>query len=284
MACSNFGNNVDTSDSQCFTCSEGMFLGRDECVDCDGARRCVDNTAHLLCADNALLVGTQCAPPTEQNALLITNNHVVKCAESEFADGEACTACPPSCLSCNEASCEVCASGTTLSQDDMCATMENATAQTHNGVVACADESFATNNVCASCADRFTGVCPLCTRCDGGRCVRCDGDVVFEDGAWRASQHCAAADGTVCLECVDGATPFNATDCVPDGDCSAYVDGRCVVCVTPRVLFSDGSCVEFEDCTGFNGVGCLRCVPGMVADEDVGCKRLDHSFQLTCSV
>ena len=256
------------------------------CVACDGARRCVNRTAHLLCGDGfANGSNGVCTRSTDQNALLVANNHAVKCSETHHANGELCGNCSPSCASCvNVSSCEVCASGTSLAPDGTCVVLENATVQAHTGAVVCDEAFFANDTVCASCIDRFSDVCPSCGVCSGDGCVRCDGDVVFSNGAWRESPNCAVTDGTVCLECADGATQFNATHCVPDGDCSVYVDGMCVACQQGRVLLPDGSCVEPGECTAHNGGGCLRCVPGMYADEAGVCKCLARSFQLTRSV
>ena len=270
----------------CYECVEGMHATLAACAACDGARRCLDNVTHLLCQDGFVLGSDGvCARSSEQNALIVENNHAVMCAESHVADGTTCTECPLSCVSCvNEESCQVCAAGTSLSPDGACVVLENATAQAHTGAVACDEAFFVSDTVCASCIDRFSDVCLSCGVCSGDGCVRCDGDVVFSNGAWRESPNCAVADGTVCLECADGATRFNATHCVPDGDCSVYVDGVCAACRQGRVLLPDGSCVDPGDCTAHNGGACLRCVPGMYADEAGVCKCLARSFQLTRSV
>ena len=259
----------------CFECVEGMATTLDACVACERAQRCVDGSHDLLCRDNGLLNGTQCTQSTQQDVLLITNNHVVKCTETHFMDGEACGGCQTSCASCdNASSCSVCAAGTSLSQDSGCVHTDNAVVETHNGIIACDEAFVALGGACASCADRFSHLCPSCSLCDAEKCVWCDGDVVFENGTWRPSQHCAVANGTVCQSCIGGSVPFNATDCVPAGDCAVYEDGKCVQCANPFVPDQTGLCVESDQCSEhFNGV-CLRCVAGMYVDEGGVCHGL----------
>ena len=269
-------NCVNDTDGLCFECVEWMHTTLDACADCGGARRCDNKTKHLLCGDG-FVIGNDglCNQTTELDALLFANNHAVKCSESHHADGEGCLECPTSCASCVDgSSCLVCNNGTSLSKDGGCVMLANATVQSHNGAVACNDSFFASCTECASCADHFSSVCQSCGACASDMCVRCDGDVVFENGAWRKSNYCADADGTVCRKCVASATQFNATDCVPVVDCSTYVNGMCVVCPEERVLLPNGSCVESSECTAHNGGGCLRCVAGMYADSTGVCKRL----------
>ena len=274
MTCTTFGNEVSTSDSRCFTCPEGTFGASNGCADCGGARRCVSNVTHLLCRDNSLLRASQCTPPAHQEPLLITNNHAVKCGETHFADGTACGECPPSCASCATASsCTICATGTSLSPSGVCAVLENATTQTHRGVVACAEASIVRNTACASCPDAF-GV--GCVQCSAARCLSCSHDHVLDDGVCRKGNFCEATNGTVCTLCVSGAVPFNATDCTNTGDCAAYVDGACVTCRDELVLFPNGTCAESDDCTAHNGGGCLRCRAKMFPDTGGVCQCLPH--------
>ena len=255
----------------------GTVLASNACVDCSAAcERCTPESC-LRCRDDFVLVDGVCVEK-DATALLVSSNNTLRCAESFFSDNKACWECPASCLSCNdESTCSVCAAGTSLSQDGACVGLEDATVQTHNGAVACDDTFVVSGRVCESCADRFDSVCPSCSVCDSDGCVRCDGDVVFENGAWRASQHCARADGTVCQECADGAVFFNATDCVPADDCAVYENGRCVQCRDQRVVFTDGTCVGPEFCSDRGDGICLRCTAGMFADEDGACHRLLHT-------
>ena len=98
MTCTNTDPNGGIVDSGCFTFPEGTFVGTNECVDCGGARRCVDTTAHLLCPDNELVINSQCSPSTQEDPTLVLNNHVVRWTETCFADGSGCWACPLTCV------------------------------------------------------------------------------------------------------------------------------------------------------------------------------------------
>lgn len=277
MTCTCGDSDVTTRDSRCFTCPEGTFVETGKCVDCGGARRCINDKSHLLCEDGGIPQNSECKDVNVLNVQTVVNNHVVRCYGGSFASGETCGECPESCLSCaNDSSCSVCVEGTSLTADGTCGASENMETQTHKGVVACQDAFFLTDNTCASCANRFSSVCRECSLCDVEKCVLCDGDVVFENGAWRASELCADADGAVCHACVDGATPFNATDCVPDGGCSVYVDGRCVACKQGLVPQADGMCRESEDCITHHDGVCLQCANGLYADENGVCRRLTH--------
>ena len=217
-------------------------------------------------------------------ALLVSSNNTLKCSDTFFSDGETCRLCPVSCLSCRDvSSCLICTAGTSLSPDGSCAPLQDATVQTHAGAVACADSFFATNWACESCADRFASVCPGCSLCDGERCLRCDGDIVFDNGAWRESPQCSRADGNVCTSCVDGAVHFNSTDCVPVGDCMEYLDGQCVSCMKGLVVQPDGRCAETEHCSECGEGICLRCTTGKFADKNGVCKCSSQT-RLTSSV
>ena len=271
VTCTSTEPKVSIGDNGCFTCPEGTFGGTNECVDCGGARRCVDTAAHLLCPDNELVVNSQCSPSTQQDSTLVVNNHVVKCTETHFADGAACGACPPSCVSCaNSSSCAVCAAGTSLSSNGACSVLQHATAQTHNGSVACDETFLARDADCVQCSDVFGG----CASCNSHECLSCDEGKVFNNGVCRAGNMCASSSGTVCTSCEVSAIRFNATDCIPAGDCTVYEDGTCVQCVKPLVLTTDGTCAGSEDCTVSNGGVCLRCTDGMYADEDGICRGL----------
>ena len=256
----------------CFDCVEGMATTLDACVSCNGALRCVNGSSPLLCADNALRVGPTCAPPTEQEALLVTNNHVAKCSETHFASGEACEACPSSCASCtNASSCSVCAGGTSLSPDGTCAALATATAQTHAGAVACDDgHALDKAGACALCSVLFG---PGCALCSSGECLSCRSDVVLEGGVCRAGELCEGSDGLACTSCASGSVLFNATDCAAAGGCAVYEDGRCVQCVDPLVLLADGTCAESKDCPVAGDGVCLLCTDGMFADENGVCQR-----------
>ena len=252
----------------------GKSLDENACVACPVlCERCTKESC-LRCGDDFVLVDGACKEKDDM-ALLVSSNNTLKCAEPFFPDSGECRACPALCISCRDGStCSVCASGTSLSQDGACASLKNATLQTHAGAVACDDSFVATGTTCESCADRFVSTCPSCTLCDGERCVQCDGDVVFDNGAWRSSPQCSRADGSVCQTCDDGSLRFNTTDCVPAGDCEAFVDGVCVSCRKGLVLLTDGTCVESGDCTAHNGGACLRCATGMHPDESGVCQRL----------
>ena len=256
----------------CVECRMGKRPELTSCVNCqDRCERCTKELC-LRCSDNSVLVDGTCVEK-DSTALLVLSNKTLKCSESFFPDCGECQECPEACLSCRDAStCSVCVSGTSISGDGACARLDTATAQTHAGAIACKDGYVASGGLCASCADLFASVCPACTLCDGDRCLRCDGDVVFDNGAWRASQHCAAADGAVCQTCDDGALRFNATDCVLEGDCVVYEDGKCIQCSDSFVPLADGTCAESEDCTFHNGGVCLRCTDGMFADESGVCQ------------
>ena len=257
----------------CFDCVEGMHTTLSACAQCDGAQRCVDSTTHLLCTDGEVLAGSHCSEPTEHNALLVTNNHVVKCTERHFADGEACGDCPSSCASCaNASSCMGCTNGTSLTHDGGCAALENAVSQTHAGAVACDDASFLTDTGCVPCGERFGAAC---VRCSVDECLACKGDFVRDGGVCREGDMCAACDGVACRACVGGAVRLNATDCVPAGDCAVSEDGKCVQCVHPLVPLANGSCVDSEHCTEHHDGGvCLRCSPGMIVSDDGVCQSL----------
>ena len=260
----------------CLECVEAMFSVLRACADCDGARRCVDAEQHILCGDGALPVQSHCTPSTPQDALLVANNHAVKCSEAHFADGEACGDCPPSCVACADtSSCAVCAGGASLAQDGTCTPLENAAAQAHRGAVAC-DDAFVPDEDrrCVPCDHDFGDGC---VSCSARECLACKEGFVLVGGACRRGDLCARADGTVCTACEDGTGRFNATDCVVAGDCAVYADGRCVQCVTPLVPLADGTCGELRDCLVAGQGVCLRCADGMFADESGGCQRLGDS-------
>ena len=269
----------------CFECVEGRFTEMDACTPCgDGSRRCVNGTVALLCDDDRRLDSGKCAGVDNEDALAFVNNHVMKCTDAHFASGDTCGDCSDSCASCNnKSSCSACTNGTSLGSDGTCVAIDSATAQTHDGALGCATSFVVTNGVCEGCSSRFSSVCQSCSACDGEKCLRCDDDVVFEEGTWRHSQNCADADGTVCRECVSGTIRFNATDCVLPGDCMLYENGRCVQCKEPLVVLADGTCGESEDCTMHTGGWCLRCADGMVPNRDSACMRLIHPG-LTSSV
>ena len=260
----------------CYECVEGMHATLDGCASCDGAQRCVNNASHLLCSDSSTLVGSLCTPLTEHDALLITNNHALKCSETHFADGDVCGGCTDLCVSCTDtSSCSVCAAGTSLAKDGKCAALENAAVQTHNGAVAC-DDAFVPDKdrQCVSCSAVFGTECRLCS---AHECLACNTDLVLDGGVCRKGDKCQTGDGTVCTSCASGSVHFNATDCVPASDCAVYVDGRCIQCVEPNVLLSDGSCTVSKECTDVGDGVCLRCTWGMFADEDGVCHCLSHN-------
>ena len=274
VTCTSPDNNVSTSDERCFTCPEGSFGDTNECADCGGARRCADTTDHLLCHDNSLVVNSRCTPSTQQDSTCIVNNHVVKCADTHFASGEVCGECPTSCALCTDgvSPCSVCTAGTSLTQGG-CVEIANATAQAHNGAVAC-DDAFVPDaeRGCVLCSSVFAG----CARCSAGGCLSCAPDSVFENGVCRRGAQCGASNGTACTSCVEGAVPLNATDCAPAGGCVVYEDGRCVMCAEPLVPLPDGTCAESGDCTVHNGGVCLRCGPGNFADANGICQCLSR--------
>ena len=260
------------------------MVGNGTCVPCGDARRCLTGDSHLLCGDGDVLENAQCTLSTENDVLIVIENHAVKCAESHFATETACGGCPEACVSCtNVSSCLACAAGTSLLPDGVCSKIENAAVQAHNGVVSCNDGFFASNGACSSCSDVFAGVCPSCRECDSSVCVACDGNLVYENGVWRGAQHCAKADGNVCTQCEDGFVPVNATDCEEAGECLVYADGKCLQCRQGLVPLDDGTCAESDDCTDVGQGVCLRCGEGMYADEGGVCKCLIHS-RLTYSV
>ena len=274
MTCRDFGNNVDTSDSSCFTCPEGTFVGTNECVDCGGARRCVSEPKHLLCVDNELLASSKCTLSTQDDTLFVTNNHAVKCTETHFADGASCGQCPVLCASCNNgSSCSVCAAGSSQSPDGACATIDNAIAQTHNGALACDEPFFVADTGCVPCGDLFGAGCKVCS---AHECLSCSPNNVLENGVCRQGDTCQTSDGTACTSCVDGTVSFNATDCVPAGGCALFEVGKCVHCVEPSVLQADGTCAESETCVIRSDGLCLRCADGTFADENGICRRLAH--------
>ena len=285
--CSVMRNNEEIGDCEvqerelCFSCVEGMHSVLDACSDCDGALRCVDNATHLLCGDGAVLNAGLCTPSTQQDSLLVTNNHMTKCSETHFADGTTCGRCPDSCVSChNGSACVICAAGTSLSPVGECGVLERATVQTHNGAQACADAFFATGTACESCTSFGDG----CTSCSAKECLSCSSGLVLDGGVCRKGDRCDAADGTVCTACVDGTLSLNSTDCVPVGDCAVYEDGKCVQCVDPLVLLADGTCAASDECTTAGDGVCLRCAAGMFADETGVCQCLSTSPSLTRSM
>ena len=223
VTCTSTEPNGGFGDSGCFSCPDRTFAGTNECVDCNGARRCVDKKAHILCPDNELVVRSQCSPSTQQDPTLVVNNHVVGCTETHFADGTSCGACPSLYVSCaNSSSCSVCAAGTSLSSDGACSVLQHATAQTHAGAVGC-DETFTARDAgCVPCGDVFDG----CARC----AVHVSACCVTKA---RSSTMASARRGT-CASQPTGrlarrALPvpcFNATDCFPAGNCVVFAMER----------------------------------------------------------
>ena len=119
---------VHSNNSLCFDCGEELYTLIDMCLDCCGARRCVNNASHLLCGDGDVLVGSQCENSTEHDTLYISKNHVMRCSAGFFASGETCGKCPPSCISCvNGSFCSICAVGTSLSSDGNCVVLVRST-------------------------------------------------------------------------------------------------------------------------------------------------------------
>ena len=226
-------------------------------------------------------MGWQCFQFAQQDAFLITNNHAVKCNANSFPSGESCDTCPQMCVSCkNVSSCDICSEGTSLSSDGLCVVFEDATTQTHNGAVACTNASLVVDTACEPCSAVFGAGCELCT---ANECLSCTSDFVLEDGVCRRGKMCEMTDGTVCTSCVNGAIPFNATDCVASDDCAVYIDGTCVTCVEEYVRLPNGTCAAADNCTVHNGGGCLRCADGMFPDAGDTCHCLE-SLQLTSSV
>ena len=259
----------------CFECVETMYSVLDACASCDRALRCVNNASHLLCGDGALPNAGHCTPSKQQDALLVTNNHVAKCSEAHFADGEACGGCPEFCVSCTDTtSCSVCAGGTSLGKDGKCAAIENAAVQVHSGAVAC-DDAFIPDKdgQCVSCSGLFGAGCEACS---ARECLSCNTDFVLDGGICRKGDKCAESDGTACTSCASGSVLYNATDCVPAGDCAVYEDERCVQCVEPNAPLADGTCGESEDCMVVGQGVCLRCADPMFADENGVCRGLFH--------
>ena len=256
----------------CFECVEGLYTSLDTCRSCDGARRCDNETVHQLCADNAMLQSNQCASSVPSNALLVTNNHVLKCRETLFPDGETCGTCPDSCASCHDkSSCTLCEDS--VNHFGTCVVEEHATTQTHNGIVSCDDGFILNGSTCQSCSERHVSTCPNCALCSLDRCLQCEGHVVFADGRWKEPSLCDETDGVQCTRCSEGALAFNATDCVIDDDCVQFVDGVCVQCVDSLININD-SCHPPEQCNVLGDGTCLRCDPGMFADSDGVCHRL----------
>ena len=265
-------NCVSSAKGLCFECVEEMYSVLDGCAACGEAQRCVNAERHLLCRDSALLVASQCAQSAQQNALLVVNNHAVKCGEGYYADGETCGECTSSCAMChNGSSCSICDNTTLQSSDDTCAPLGNAVVQTHTGAVACLDGFFAVDMGCVACDSVFGDGC---VSCSAHECLSCKEEFVLAGGICRKGDLCATANGTACTSCADGAVHFNATDCAPTGDCVVYADGVCVQCVTPLILDANGTCAETPNCTVHGDGVCLRCADGMFADENSVCQRL----------
>ena len=266
-------NCVFDANRLCYECVEGMVTTLDACVPCETAQRCLVGSQDILCWDNGLLDGTQCTNSTQQDVLLITNNHVVKCGDGLFADGETCGDCSPQCASCfNASTCNAC-EGSTRSDDGACVGTDNAIVETHTGLVACADTFFADGAACSLCSERFGAGCSLCSAVE---CLACNTGFVLENGVCRSGDRCTVADGTVCQACEEESTKFNATDCVPSGDCAAYVDGRCVQCAEPLVLLTNGSCAQPDGCTALGESTCRRCDDGLFPGPSGTCQRLPH--------
>ena len=272
-------NCVSDAKGLCFECVEDMYSVLDRCASCDGAPRCVNNASHLLCPDNAVFVDSHCTPSMDQNALLVANNHAVKCREALYAVGDACAGCPPSCAAChNGSSCVVCTSGNSLSPVGVCAEHGQAVVQTHRGAVACRDGFVEKDRSCVPCSSVFGAGCEICSAHEG---LSCDAGFVLDSGACRKGDLCDDANGTACTLCASGSVLYNATDCVPAGDCVVYADGRCVQCVKPLVPLATGSCGESADCTAVGDGICLRCGAGMFAGENGVCqRRLSHQLTL----
>ena len=229
---------------------------------------------HLLCADSAILDGSQCAKSTRQDSIIVTNNHIVKCVGRRFADGTSCGECPSSCLLCrNNTVCDICAAGTSLSLDGACVILENATTQTHTGAVSCDKSFFLMGVSCVPCSSVFGVGCVLCSEHE---CISCDEDFVLDDGVCRKGGKCESSNGRVCVSCVSGTVRFNATDCVSSSDCAVYDDGVCVQCMKQLVPLTDGTCVESGGCLIYGDGVCLRCSPGMFLSKSGICKSLSH--------
>ena len=256
----------------CFECVEGFYSSLDSCHQCHGARRCENETAHQLCPDNAMLQNGRCTASAPSHVLLAVDNHVVKCEEAFFVQPEACGECPESCLQCTDTTtCTLC--GDSVSHLGACIVEENATAQTHNGIVSCDDGFILDGRTCRSCSDRHASTCPNCTLCSLDQCLRCEGHVVFADGRWKEPSLCDETTGTLCTRCSPGALAFNATDCVVADDCVQFVDGVCVHCAD-SLINVNGSCHPPEQCSSLGDGTCLRCDPGTFADRDGVCHRL----------
>ena len=266
----------------CYECVEGRFTEMDACMLCgSGSRRCLDRDVALLCDDSMLLTSGKCAgvDDNDADALAVVNNHVVKCAETRFADGGVCGECPALCVSCaNGTACDICAEST-LGDDLMCSKSNAATVQTTNGAVSCVGGFFLDDGVCANCSGAFGETCTLCSN---DECLLCMNGSVLVGGACTAPAVCADTDGVQCTECPAGTVRFNATGCVPRGDCVEYHDGVCSQCVDTMVN-DDGECVEPDGCTALGNGVCLRCVDGMFPDESGVCRRLSPT-RLTSSM
>lgn len=142
-----------------------------------------------------------------------------------------------------------------------------------NNTLKCAESFFATGTTCGSGTDICLSAGGSYSVCDSERRVQCDGDVVFENGAWRASWHGATDDRNVCKSCDDGALRFNAMDCVPDGDCAPFVNGVCAECRDELVLLPRGTCGEACTCVAHTREGSCSvlhgCFPKRMAPANV---------------
>ena len=254
----------------CFSCAEGFFTEFATCSSCDGARRCVHATAHLLCPDGYVLDGGLCASASVENASLITRNSLVKCNDGNFvADGK-CEACSPHCRSCTDTTaCAICENATVTPQG-ACESDIHASRQSHSGVVSCEPEFLVSDGQCASCDAVFGAGC---VDCDALGCARCSAGLVLENGACRKGDSCAQTDGAVCVVCSSDAVFFNGTDCASLSlQCVEYANGSCVSCADGSFL-QNGKCESGDTCASSVNGRCLRCVAGFFLTDSGECQR-----------
>ena len=255
----------------CFSCEEGFFTEFDACTSCNGARRCVDRSVHLLCSDDCLLDGRLCKSVSPEGASLITANRLVKCNDGLFVADDQCDACPPDCRLCTDkTTCAIC-ENTSVTPQGACESDSHASHQTHNGAVSCDAEFLVRNGQCASCEAAFGAGC---VHCDALGCGQCSDGLVLEDGVCRKGDNCDQTDGVRCVSCSQEALRFNGTDCASSSlQCVEFANESCMAC-NDGYFLQNGRCESGDSCaTSVNG-RCLRCVDGFFLTASGECQRL----------